>query len=111
MKGTTARLVVILMALACPCAARADGYPSRPITWVLPFPAGGNVDTNARVVAKAVGDILRQPVIIENKGGAGGLIGTEYVVRAKPDGYTIGYGTVGTIAINPALLKIFRSIR
>ena len=73
--------------------------------WVVPFPPGGQADTAARVLAKATGDRLGQQVVIENKPGAGGVIGAEIVMNAKPDGYTIFYGSSGPMGILPKLLK------
>ncbi len=82
-----------------------DKYPSKPITWVCPYAAGGNADSRSRQVAKAMSAILGQPIIIDNKAGAGGNIGTEIVARAKPDGYTIGMGNFAPLAVNHALFK------
>ena len=82
-----------------------DKYPSKPITWVCPYEAGGNADSRSRQVAKAMSAILGQPIIIDNKAGAGGNIGTEVIARAKPDGYTIGMGNFAPLAVNHALFK------
>ena len=82
-----------------------DKYPSKPITWVCPYAAGGNADSRSRQVAKAMSAILGQPIIIDNKAGAGGNIGTEIIARAKPDGYTIGMGNFAPLAVNHALFK------
>jgi tripartite-type tricarboxylate transporter receptor subunit TctC len=99
---------VFACALACssllslmPVSARAAGYPDRPITLVVPFGAGGITDLVARATAKALGEQLGQAVIIENRPGAGGNIGAEYTKRAKPDGYTLMFTTVGVLAVNP----------
>ncbi|MFZ9424522.1 MAG: Bug family tripartite tricarboxylate transporter substrate binding protein, partial [Limnohabitans sp.] len=79
------------LAVASPLAALAqDKYPSKPITWVCPYAAGGNADSRSRQVAKVMSTLLGQPIIVDNKAGAGGNIGTEIIARAKPDGYTIG---------------------
>ena len=80
-----------------------DKYPSKPITWVCPYAAGGNADSRSRQVAKAMSAILGQPIIIDNKAGAGGNIGTEVIACAKPDGYTIGMGNFAPLAVNHAL--------
>jgi tripartite-type tricarboxylate transporter receptor subunit TctC len=86
--------------------ARADSYPDRRITMVIPFPAGGPHDVIARPLAQALGANLGQPVIVENRaGGAGGMLGTREVARATPDGYTIMLGSVSTLAVAPALYK------
>lgn len=86
-------------------AAWAEDFPNRPVTWVVPYAPGGVTDTGARVVAKAFSETLGQPVVVENRGGAGGIVGTEYVAQAKPDGYTILYGSSGPMATNPHLYK------
>jgi tripartite-type tricarboxylate transporter receptor subunit TctC len=80
-------------------------YPDRPIKLIVPFPAGGGGDTLARTVMTKVSEILGQPIIFENRAGAGGNIGTEAAARSEPDGYTLAYGTNGTHAINHTLYK------
>ena len=77
------------LAVAAPPASADDAYPSRPISMVVPFPPGGVADTVGRPVAEALGRILGQPVVVENKAGAGGGIGMAYAAKAKPDGYTL----------------------
>jgi tripartite-type tricarboxylate transporter receptor subunit TctC len=102
------RLVLVAVALAAPAllaaagAARAQGYPERPINMVVPFPAGGAVDPVARVLANRAGELLRQTVVIHNRPGAGGNIGAESVARAAPDGYTVLFGST-SLSIGPAL--------
>ncbi|GAA0527644.1 tripartite tricarboxylate transporter substrate binding protein [Pigmentiphaga sp. GD03639] len=86
-------------------AASAQGYPTRPVTMVVPFAAGGSSDILARAFGASLAARLGQPVIIENKPGAGGIIASDYVARAQPDGYTLLFGTIGTHAINPVLKK------
>jgi len=81
----------------------ATGYPTRPVRFIVPFAAGGGPDLTARVLAAALGAQLGQAFVIDNRPGAAGTIGTELIVRAVPDGYTIGLGSVSTLAINPAL--------
>ena len=83
-------------AAAWPLAARAQAYPSRPITIVVPYPAGGPMDALARILAELMRTSLGQPVIIENVSGAGGSIGVGRVARAAPDGYTVSIGHWGT---------------
>ena len=82
--------------------ARADVYPTRSIDLIVPFAPGGSTDVIARVVAEAMRADLEVPVVVENRAGAGGSLGTAYVARARPDGATIGMGTASTLAINPA---------
>lgn len=83
--------------------AQAQTYPDRPITWIIPFGPGTVTDNSARVVAKALGEKIGQTVLVENKPGAAGIVGTEYVMNAKPDGYTFLYGSSGPLGINPSL--------
>jgi tripartite-type tricarboxylate transporter receptor subunit TctC len=85
--------------------AAQEAYPSRPITMVVAFAAGGSTDLIARVLAQRMGAALGQTIIIENKGGADGAIGTGAVARATPDGYTIILSTTSTHVINPLLYK------
>jgi len=92
-------------ALAAPALWAAERYPSKPITWICPYGAGGNADTRSRLVAKVMSTVLGQPIIVDNKAGAGGNIGTEAIARAKPDGYTIGMGNFAPLAVNHALFK------
>lgn len=107
MKLSTA--LAACLAAACLSVASsgafAQAYPSKPITWVVPFTPGGITDSGSRIIAKALSDRINQPVLVENRPGAGGVVGTEYVARSKPDGYTMVYGTAGTIATNPVLYK------
>lgn len=92
--------------LALPSLSFAqDKYPSKPITLVCPYPAGGNTDQRSRQFARFMSPVLGVPMVIENKGGAGGNIGTEAIVRAKPDGYTIGMGNFAPLAVNPTMFK------
>lgn len=93
----------LAVALAFPFACKADTFPAKPITIVVPFPPGGPTDSSARLLAKAMGDSLHQPVIIDNRAGAGGTIGSAYVARAQPDGYTLLWGGTSSLAVAPAL--------
>ncbi|RYX97544.1 MAG: tripartite tricarboxylate transporter substrate binding protein [Bradyrhizobiaceae bacterium] len=83
--------------------ARADSYPDRPVTLVVPYAAGGTTDVLGRLLAKALGAELKQTVIVENVGGAGGTLGTQRVVRSKPDGYTLNFGNMGSMAASVPL--------
>jgi tripartite-type tricarboxylate transporter receptor subunit TctC len=94
--------VIALAAFAGP--ARAE-YPDRPVTLIVPFAPGGSTDLVARIVAAKMTEILKQSVIVENRGGAGGSLGATAVAKAAPDGYTILMATVATHALNPALYK------
>jgi tripartite-type tricarboxylate transporter receptor subunit TctC len=95
-------IAVILPVAASP--AHADTYPSRPIHLIVPYAPGGGTDISARAIAQHVGQSLGQAVIVENRPGAGTLVGTAYVAKAAPDGYTLVYGSV-THTIAPALYK------
>lgn len=86
-------------------SAQAESYPSRPITLIIPFPAGGTTDVVGRIVAERLTAELGQTVVAENRGGAGGSIGSNAIAKAKPDGYTLGIATVSTHGINPAVYK------
>ena len=97
-------LAAVITATITPAgAASADDYPTRPITLVVPFPPGGGVDTLARVVAQKLSEVFRQQVVVDNRPGGGGTIGTRVVAQAAPDGYTLLLGHTGTISINPSL--------
>jgi tripartite-type tricarboxylate transporter receptor subunit TctC len=93
------------LAAAAPLAAGAQDYPSRPIKLVVPFGPGTTTDIVARIYAEAMAKPLGQAIVVENKAGAGGNIGSDLVAKAQPDGYTIVMGTVGTHAINPGLYR------
>ena len=83
-------------------------FPKQPLTLVVPFTAGGPTDAMARVLALKLGERLGQQVVVDNKGGAGGSIAAEHVAKAQPDGYTLFFGTTGTMAINPSLYSKLR---
>ncbi|NML43118.1 tripartite tricarboxylate transporter substrate binding protein [Ramlibacter sp. G-1-2-2] len=99
------RRAVLALLAALPLAAAAQDFPSRPLKLVVPFGPGTTTDIVARVFAEALVKPLGQPVVVENKAGAGGNIGADLVAKAQPDGYTIVMGTVGTHAINPGLYR------
>ncbi|OZI21483.1 Tat pathway signal protein [Bordetella genomosp. 9] len=92
--------------LSIPCAASAaDDYPTMPIRLIVPYTAGGGVDLIARLMAERLHDTLGTSIIVENKPGASGMIGANYVSKAKPDGYTILLSAAGEIVVNPSLYK------
>jgi tripartite-type tricarboxylate transporter receptor subunit TctC len=97
-------LAGLALAAALPVAAQSD-YPARPITMIVPFPPGGVADITARPVAEAMGRLLGQPVVVENRAGAGGGVGMQYVARAKPDGYTVLLA-LSSISIIPEADKV-----
>ena len=94
--------VTLGLALVAPAFAQT-AYPSRIVTLVVPFPPGGGSDTGARIIAEQLGKRWGQTVVIDNKGGAAGQIGADLVAKARPDGYTLLLGNIGTQAINPSL--------
>jgi tripartite-type tricarboxylate transporter receptor subunit TctC len=91
------------LAMAMPSWAQAQAYPQKPVKVVVAFTAGGTTDILARTVTQQLSEKLKQPFVIDNKPGAGGNLGTELVVRAAPDGYTLIVNSVGPIAVNPTL--------
>ena len=97
----SAALLALLFAI--PATASAQAWPQRPIKAIVPFPAGGGTDLMGRLVAKHLSDLLGQQVYVENIGGANGSIGVQAVMRAEPDGYTIGVLSDGPMIVNPAL--------
>ena len=98
-------LIAALLAAAAPAAALAQDWPNRPVTLVVPFAPAGAFDVMARVFTPYLTQILGQQVIVENVGAAAGIVGTNRVAKATPDGYTFLLGTVGTHAYNPSLYK------
>src|SRR5262249_26031261 len=99
---------LVLGAVGCAAQPASEAWPTRPIAFVVPFAPGGITDNTARVLAKLVGARLGQPVVVENKPGAGGSLGVDVASRQPPDGYTMIYGTQGTQAANLALYKNIR---
>jgi tripartite-type tricarboxylate transporter receptor subunit TctC len=100
--GLLAGLTLLLL----PALAAAQDYPSKPIRLIVPFPAGGPNDIIARVVGQRMSEITRQPVIIDNRGGQAGVLGTDAVAKSTPDGYTIGIVSASSLVINPTMEKV-----
>src|SRR3954471_16968675 len=96
---------VVIAGALLPAAANAQSWPSRPITMIVPFPPGPALDLVARTVGAKIADPLGQPVVIENRTGANGAIGSSAVARAAPDGYTLLAATAGTHVTAPHLMK------
>jgi len=102
--GRRAALRIGLLALAClPSTTWAQAFPSKPVKILIGFPAGGPLDSHARLLADKLGALLGQPVIIDYKAGAGGTVGAEFVARSEPDGHTLLMANTGTMVINPAI--------
>lgn len=100
-----AALACGLLAALLPAPASAQPYPSRPVKFIVPFPPGGAIDTLARLVGQHLSTAWNQPVVIENRPGAGGVIGTDAVAKSQPDGLTFGWGAISTHGINAALYR------
>ena len=107
---TKSRLLLFVAVLLLACGlnphAGAQAYPSKPVRLVVPFPAGGGSDNVGRVLAQKLSELLGQQVIVDNRAGAGGSIGTEVVVRSPPDGYTVVLASTSEISVNPAIYKL-----
>lgn len=99
------RIVVALAAAVASLLALAQEFPNRPLRIVVPYPPSGNVDITARTIAPAFGEALGQQVIVENRAGAGGIVGTAAVVKSPADGYTLLLGSSGTITAGPAVIR------
>jgi tripartite-type tricarboxylate transporter receptor subunit TctC len=97
--------LVLIAALLWPAMAAAE-YPEKPIKLIVPFPAGGPNDIIARTVGQKMSDILKQQVVVDNRGGQGGVIGTDAVAKAEPDGYTIAISSAGALAISASMQKV-----
>ena len=105
MKSMVCNLVCVLTAAIIAGGAGAQGYPAKPIKIVVPFPPGGASDITARIVGQKLSESWKLPVLIENRTGANGIVGFESVARSAPDGYTLIFSNVGSIAINPSLYR------
>lgn len=103
---TLKKLILATLALSAATLAQADNWPSRPLTLIVPFPPGGAADTVGRYYAEQLSTSLGQPVVVDNKPGAGTAIAAEAVAKAKPDGYTLSLATAGQLAILPNLQAV-----
>ncbi|WP_027522268.1 tripartite tricarboxylate transporter substrate binding protein [Bradyrhizobium sp. Ec3.3] len=92
--------------LLLPSLAMAEDFPAKPIKLIVPFPAGGPNDIIARVIGQRMSEICGQPVVIDNRGGQGGVLGTDAAAKAAPDGYTIAISSAGALAISPSMEKV-----
>ena len=96
-------LTAVLALMLASAGASAQGYPTKPIRLVVPYPAGGPLDIMARAIGQKLTEAWKQPVVVDNRAGAGGNIGADFVAKSAPDGYTLLMGAVATHAINPSL--------
>ncbi|HXX25956.1 MAG TPA: tripartite tricarboxylate transporter substrate binding protein [Pseudolabrys sp.] len=100
------RSLLLGLLLLCPAFASAEDFPARTIHLIVPFPPGGPNDIIARVVAQKMQDIVKQTIVVDNKPGQGGVIGTDFVAKSAPDGYTIGIVSAGALAISTSMEKV-----
>jgi len=103
---TARTLLAALTLLLVPVAATAQDFPNKPIRLIVPFPAGGPNDIIARVVGQRMSELIKQPIVIDNRGGQGGVLGTDAIAKAAPDGYTIGIVSASSLVINPTLERV-----
>lgn len=105
MKSLARSLLVLLAGLCLGAQAQAPAWPSKPITLVVPYAAGGFGDIRARKIGERLAKSLGVPVVVENRAGAGGVVGTHHLVKSAPDGHTIGMGNLAPLAVNVSLMK------
>jgi tripartite-type tricarboxylate transporter receptor subunit TctC len=102
-----ARILLAGLSLSLsPIAAAAQDFPTKPIRLIVPFPAGGPNDIIARIVGQRMSELIKQPVLIDNRGGQAGVLGTDAIAKSAPDGYTIGIVSASALAISPAMEKV-----
>ena len=101
-------ILASLLSVFCNASFAQSNYPSKPINFIVPYGAGGSADSRSRQIAQKMSVILKQPIVVDNKPGAGGNIGTEAIVRAAPDGYTIGMGNFAPMSVNKTLFGNLR---
>jgi tripartite-type tricarboxylate transporter receptor subunit TctC len=99
-------LATVLTLLLLPLSAAAQDFPTKPIRLIVPFPPGGPNDIIARVVGQRMSELIKQPVLIDNRGGQAGVLGTDAVAKANPDGYTIGIVSASALSISPTMEKV-----
>jgi tripartite-type tricarboxylate transporter receptor subunit TctC len=102
----TWRKLVLAALFLFPTLASAQNFPAKPIKLIVPFPAGGPNDIIARVIGQRMSELSGQPVLIDNRGGQGGVLGTDAVAKAAPDGYTIAISSAGALAISPSMERV-----
>jgi len=100
------KALLIGLTLLCPATGMAQDFPTKPIKLIVPFPPGGPNDIIARVVGQRMSEIVKQPIVIENRSGQGGVTGTDAVAKSPPDGYTIAIASAGALAISPSMEKV-----
>jgi tripartite-type tricarboxylate transporter receptor subunit TctC len=103
---TVGAVLTGLSVLLAPTLAAAQEFPTKPIRLIVPFPPGGPNDIIARVIGQRMSELTKQPVVIDNRGGQGGVLGTDAVAKAAPDGYTIAISSAGALAISPSMEKV-----
>jgi tripartite-type tricarboxylate transporter receptor subunit TctC len=104
--GVAGKLAAALVLLLLPSLAAAEDFPTKPIRLIVPFPPGGPNDIIARVVGQRMSELMKQPVVIDNRGGQAGVLGTDAVAKSNPDGYTIGIVSASALAISPTMEKV-----
>ncbi|MCC8983674.1 Bug family tripartite tricarboxylate transporter substrate binding protein [Bradyrhizobium acaciae] len=100
------RLLAVFLLLVAPITASAQEFPSKPIRMIVPFPPGGPNDIIARVIGQKMSELVKQPIIVDNRAGQGGVLGTDAVAKAAPDGYTVAIASAGALAISPSMEKV-----
>src|SRR6478736_5591425 len=100
------KALLIGLTLLCPATGMAQDFPTKPIKLIVPFPPGGPNDIIARVVGQRMSELIKQPVIIDNRGGQAGVLGTDAIAKSNPDGYTIGIVSASALVISPTMEKV-----